>query len=77
MKRGSQGQTLSVWIDEDVAESLTILAMKAGITRSKPVSNILEMATNDLKALDKVGCSATDGITSGYARGVHEAVQKG
>ena len=55
MKKEKPGQTLSVWIDEGVAESLTILAKKVGITRSKLVSNILEVAANDLRTLDKVG----------------------
>ncbi len=55
MKKDKPGQTLSVWVDEELTESLTLLAKKAGITRSKLVSNILQVATEDLKSLDRVG----------------------
>jgi hypothetical protein len=55
VKKSKHGQTLSVWVDEDVLNDLDLLAKKAGITRSKIVCNILEVATSELKALDKVG----------------------
>lgn len=55
MKKEKQGQTISVWVSEELAEDLATLAKKAGITRSKLASNILEVATKDLKTLNKVG----------------------
>jgi hypothetical protein len=55
MKKEKQGQTLSVWVDEKILCDLDALAKKAGITRSKLVSNILDVATGELKTLEKVG----------------------
>ena len=46
---------ISLWIDKELVEKLDYFADKAGITRSKILSNIIEAAVHDLGILSKLG----------------------
>jgi len=49
------GVTLSVWVSQDVAETLDRIAGKIGITRSKLVSNLLDAGLDDVLLFEKSG----------------------
>jgi hypothetical protein len=46
---------VSFWVDKELADNLDYLADKAGITKSKLLSNMVEAAVHDTLILDKIG----------------------
>jgi len=52
-------QAVTIWIDKTLAERIDKLAMKADITRSRLITNILEVVVGHLEKLNKLGVWAT------------------
>jgi hypothetical protein len=46
---------VSIWVDKKIVNDLDYIAEKGGITRSKLISNLLEMAAHDMMIVDKFG----------------------
>jgi predicted DNA-binding protein len=46
---------VSFWIEKDIADRLEYLAEKGGLTKSKLLSNIVEVVVHDLMIVDKFG----------------------
>jgi predicted DNA-binding protein len=46
---------VSFWIEKDIADKLDYLAEQGGITKSKLLSNIVEVVVHDMMIVDKLG----------------------
>lgn len=46
---------VSFWVEKDIADKLDYLAEKGGITKSKLLSNIVEVVVHDMMIVDKLG----------------------
>jgi metal-responsive CopG/Arc/MetJ family transcriptional regulator len=48
-------QAVTIWIKKDLVEKIDRLAAKGELTRSKLISNLVEVGAEELVAMDKVG----------------------
>jgi hypothetical protein len=54
-KEKDEKVVVSIWVDKKTVTDLDYIADKAGLTRSKLLSNVLEASAHDLIVLDKCG----------------------
>ncbi|MBN1545266.1 MAG: ribbon-helix-helix protein, CopG family [Syntrophaceae bacterium] len=52
-------QAVTIWIDKKTLEKIEKLAAKGDITRSKLITNIVEVGVEDLEVMNKLGVWAT------------------
>lgn len=52
-------QAVTIWIDKSMVERIEKLAQKGDITRSKLITNIIEVNVGELEAMNKMGVWAT------------------
>lgn len=55
MERKKQGQTVSIWLDQDMLDRLDYISNRAGVSRSRLISNLLGVALEDAELYDKIG----------------------
>jgi predicted DNA-binding protein len=48
-------QAVTIWIDKSLAERIEKLAQKGDITRSKLITNIIEVGVEEIEIMDKMG----------------------
>ena len=54
-KERKEGQTVSTWMSQDLVDRIDKLADKGGITRSRMITNMVELSVNGLERADKLG----------------------
>ena len=52
-------QAVTIWIDKSLVERIEKLAQKGDLTRSKLITNIIEVGVEDVEIMDKIGVWAT------------------
>jgi len=52
-------QAVTIWIDKGLVDRLEVLAAKGDITRSKLITNIVEVGVEELEVMNKLGIWAT------------------
>jgi len=48
-------QAVTIWIKKDLVEKIDRLAEKGDLTRSKLISNLVEVGVEEISIMDKVG----------------------
>lgn len=69
------GQTVSIWMDQNLLADVDRLAEKAGLTRSKMISNMVEVATNSLTKADSVGIVSIAILLRDFEEGIRCWIQ--
>lgn len=52
-------QAVTIWIDKGLVDRLEALAAKGDITRSKLITNLVEVGAEELEVMNKLGLWAT------------------
>jgi len=52
-------QAVTIWINKGLVERIEKLAQKGGLTRSKLISNMIEVTVEELETMNKLGLWAT------------------
>lgn len=52
-------QAVTIWIDKGLVAKIEALAEKGGLTRSKLITNLIEVGVEELESMNKLGIWAT------------------
>jgi metal-responsive CopG/Arc/MetJ family transcriptional regulator len=52
-------QAVTIWVDKGLVVKIEALAEKGGLTRSKLITNLIEVGVEELVAMNKLGMWAT------------------
>jgi len=52
-------QAVTIWVDKGLVVKIEALAEKGGLTRSKIITNLIDVGVEELEAMNKLGLWAT------------------
>jgi metal-responsive CopG/Arc/MetJ family transcriptional regulator len=70
-------QAVTIWIDKDLVERIEKLAQKGDITRSKLITNIIEVGVEEVEAMDKLGIWAVGRVFEDIRQWLRKRHEKG
>lgn len=70
-------QAVTIWIDKSLVERIERLAQKGDLTRSKLITNILEVTIGHLEKMDKIGIWATARVFRDFGERMTKGFEKG
>ena len=68
---------LTVWLDKGVAERAQLLAERGGLTRSKFLSNLIEVGIEEVEWADKIGLWALGRVYQDFRERLRKRVRSG
>jgi len=70
-------QAVTIWIDKGLVDRLEALAAKCDITRSKLITNLVEVGAEELEVMNKLGLWATARVFEDIRQYFRKRHQKG
>jgi len=70
-------QAVTIWVDKALVERLEVLAAKGDITRSKLITNLVEVGAEELEVMNKLGLWATARVFEDIRQYFRKRHQKG
>ena len=68
---------LTVWLDKGVAERAQLVAERGGLTRSKFLSNLIEVGIEEVEWADKIGLWALGRVYQDFRERLRKRIRSG